>query len=242
LLTGFSLGENVFHRCQGNDIPHSHHRIPYNELFAQDPDAFITALAQQKDSLGQLTYITVRSNRPKFVPLRDFKRFTRLREVTLSAHTLELQAALLSPDGPPGLVSLSLDIASIEIFHELEQLHHVFQSSWQVAAPEDASRRMASKVSSILFPRFSSAALQRLQHLHIILTDNSYTRYAVPVELRQQWISLMCAHWLNYDVELFLYSRKRTSIIPPFLFGEERHAPRNTLFYSSDSGFLGREW
>jgi hypothetical protein len=231
-----SLGENAFHRCQGNDVPQSQHRIPYNELFAQDPDAFISALAQQKDFLRQFTYITVRSRRAKSVPLRDFKDFTQLREVALSAHTQDLQAALLSHDGPPGLVLLSLDIASMEIFQELEHLHDEFQSSEQVLGPEDVSSRMSSKLSSILLPRFSSTAIQRLQQLRVILTDNSYIRYAVPAELRQQWIRLMCAHWLNHDIKFSLYSRERTSIIPPSLYGEERRAPRDTLLYPSDSG------
>jgi hypothetical protein len=237
LLTCYSLGENAFHRGKGNNIPQSQPRFPYNELFAHDPDVFIAALAQQKDFLGQFTYITVGSRRPKSPPLRNFKDFTQLREVALSAQTRDLQAALLSHDGPPGLVSLRLDITSKEMFGELEELHDVFQSSEQVLAPEDVSRRMAPKVSSILLPRFSSAALQRLQHLHIVLTDNSDIRHAVPAELRQQWIRLMCAHWLNHDVKLFLYSRNRTSIIPPILFGEERRAPRDALFYSLDSGF-----
>jgi hypothetical protein len=129
----------------------------------------------------------------------------------------------------------------MEMFHELEQLQDEFQSSSHVLAPEDVSRRMASKASSILLPRFSSAALQRPQHLRIILTDNSHIRYAVPVELRRQWIGLMSAQWRNLNVNFLLYSRERTSIIPPTLFGEDQRVPKDALLYSSDSGVLGGE-
>jgi hypothetical protein len=237
VLICYSSGENTFHRRHGNNIPRSQLTIPYNKLFAQDPDAFITTLAQHKDSLRQFTYITGGSRQSKPAVLGNFNEFTQLREVALSAHTLDLQAALLSHDGPPVLVSLSLDIMSMEMFHELEQLHDVIRSSEQVLGPEDVSTRMASKVSSILFPRFSSAMLRRLQHLRVILTDNAYIRDTVTAELRQQWIRLIGAHWLKYDIAFFLYSRERTSIIPPTLFGEEQGAPRDTLEYSSDSGF-----
>jgi hypothetical protein len=237
LLTCYPSGENAFHRRQGLEIPQSQFRLPYNELFAQDPDAFITALAQQKDSLRQFTYITGGSKRPKSTPLGNFKDFTQLREVALSAQTRGLQTTLLSQDGPPELVSLSLEVTSKEMFDELQQLHHVLQSSGQVLAPEDVSSRLASKVSSILFPRFSRTALQRLQHLHVILIDNSYVSHAVPAGLRQQWIRLVDALWLNHDVKFFMYLRERTSIIPPTLFGEERRAPRDAMLYSLDSGF-----
>jgi hypothetical protein len=237
LLTCCTSGENAFHRGQGLQIPQIQLPHPYNELFAQDPDSFITALAQHKDFLRQFTYITGESKRPNSIPLGDFKDFTQLREVALSAQTRDLQAALLSQDGPPGLVSLSLEITSKEIFDGLPQLHHVFQSSGQVLAPEEVSSRLASKVSSVLFPRFSRAVLQRLQQLHVTLTDNAYISYLVPAGLRQQWIRLIRELWLNHDVKFFLYSRERTSIIPPTLFGEERRAPRDTVLYSLDSGF-----
>src|ERR1700753_4233062 len=126
MLMCYSSGENAFHRGQGNIIPQNQNFLSYNELFTQDPDAFIAALAQQKDSLVQFTYITAGGRRPKSTPLRDFKDFTQLREVALSAQTRELQAALLSHDGPPGLVSLRLDVASREIFEGLAQFHDVF--------------------------------------------------------------------------------------------------------------------
>ena len=138
------------------DIPQSSVSLLYNQLTVNYPNAFMCALAQQKDSLSEFTYETSGSKRRECVPNMDFGGFSELREIALSFQTQGLQAAILSQNFPPALESLRLHVTAKQIFEGLEQIH--IQAVEQVLTSEEVSERLASSVSLILLPRFSKVA------------------------------------------------------------------------------------
>lgn len=204
-----------------------------NHLFERDPGAIIAALAQQRDSLKELTYVTNEAYHRRlhlvhgyFSPYEStldgrFAEFKSLEKVTLVGQCSNFERALMSSKSPPTLHTLHFKGA--DPFHGID-----FEPTPLLASTDQVGFR-----SGIPFLRAPSSSLPPpLKELNL-----TYDKFVRSVGMEKSLIAAAAKEIKKLEFALRVAFQTSTRYYPPYLYGESE--PRQELLYV-DGTFVGR--
>jgi hypothetical protein len=217
-----SVGENAHHGGVGHNLVQN--STIANSLFAFDPDAFLDVLAQQSSSLEQFEYVSGAQQYTTKSATKSWSDFPRLREVRLNEHVRDDRRDHLLT-GVTNLHFLYLELSDSKVFGPLISLEDEHDVGYGKVASEEVEKRLADKVSTTFFQGVPTTALASLQEIHI-----TFAQIPLPIEgSRKTWIEMLSKYWQSRGVNVFLYYRYHSSIVPPVLYDETDRALRDVL-------------
>jgi hypothetical protein len=208
------------------------HSGGYNNLFNDNPSAFIKVLAQQSYSLQKFAYIAGDPKSTSENSTQTFEDFVSLREVQLSEYVNDHCRELIATSAPT-LQRMVLELSVVHVFAPIMRLEEELGVGAGKLDDDTVKKRLLGEVPNALFKELPKTSLASLKELHIIMPQGP-----VPIrESRKTWIMILADYWTKHGVLLTLFYKQRGSVHAPILYDETNSAPRNVLLFSTPTGF-----